>query len=145
MEKTFQLHALWLSLANLNAFRQIDGLSFKYQYRAKRLLEKLLPEVRAYEEIRTKMIQQYAEMENGQPKVENGNLVFKDAEAKAQMEAEINPIAGEEVKIDFKPLRIEMSDFGEMKPPHEIMDMIEPLCEFIDEGEPEKPPVKLVN
>ena len=145
MEQTFQMHNLWVTLANLNAFRNIEGLSFKYQYRAKRLLEKLMPEVKAYEEIRTQMIKEYVALdEQGRPKVEKGMMVFKSQEAQAEYEKQINPIADEEITIDFRPLRIEMSDFGDMHPPRDVMDIIEPICEIIDEVEDDIPQIKVV-
>jgi len=104
------------SVENLKAL-QTKEMPIKVSYKIKRLIDKLAPILKAYEEKRTELIKEYGEEQ------EDKTLSVTDPEKLKIFFEKLNEVLEIEEEIDFEPIKIE--EMGNVVvSPNQLVDYI---------------------
>jgi hypothetical protein len=80
-----------------------SGIPARLYFKFKKLLNKLIGELQAFEETRLELCKKYCEKENGKPVMVNGNFQIEDTE---KFTEEFMELANTETEIEFEPVPI---------------------------------------
>jgi hypothetical protein len=104
---------------NLISLQQVDGFPFKVSYRIKRLIDKLNPEVKSFEEKRNDLIVK----KYGEKDPESENYSIKDPKKLEQFAEDLKSVMEEMIEVDFDPISIE--EIGDVKiAPKDIVEFV---------------------
>lgn len=111
-----KLNKIVNSIESLNALTEIK-FPAKVSYRIKRIIDKLEPILKTYNEKKNELVREYGETE------EDGTVSVKDPEKLKEFLPKIEEILEVEEEVDFEPIPVEMLGDTEVGAKH-IIDFV---------------------